>query len=158
MFKLTRKLSWTLLLFSHAVVSDCLQPKGLQHVRLPHPSLFPGVCSNSCPLSWWRHPTISSSVTPFSSCPQSFSASGSFPWVGFSYQVAEVLEVQLQHPSFQWLLKVDFLLGLTGLISFLSKGLSEVFSSTTVQKHQFLGAQPSLWSNSHIYTWLLEKP
>ena len=116
------------------------------------------VCSNSYPLSQWCHPTISSSVAPFSSCLQSFPASGSFPmsWlialggqsIGAS-AIASVLPMNIQH----WLP-----LRWTGLISLLSKGLSRVFSSTTILKHQFFGAQPSLWSNSYICTWLLEKP
>ena len=101
-----------------------------------------GACSNSCPLSQWCLPMISSSVIPFSSCLQSFPASGSFQWVSSSHQVAKVLEVQLWFP-----------LGLTGLI-LQSKGLSRVFSNTTVQKHQVFGAQPFLWSNSHIRTRL----
>ena len=130
------------------VTSNSLQPHGLQCARLPCPSLSPRVHSDSCSLSWWCYPTISSSVVPFSSCPQSFPA-----WVGSSHQVAKVLQLQLHHLSFQgW-----FPLALTDLIS-LSKGLSRVFFSTTVLKHQFFGPQPSLWSKSHICTWLLEKP
>ena len=115
--------------------------------RLPCPSVSLGVCSNSCSLSWWCHPTISSSVVPFSSCHQSFLASGSFPvsWlfvsggqsIGASAS-ASVLPVNIQDC-------------LTGLTSLQSKGLSRVFSSTTVQKHQFFGTQTSLWSNSHSY-------
>ena len=135
--------------FSCSVVSDSLQPHGLQQARLPCPSPTPRACSNSCSLSQWCHPTISSSVTPFSSCPQSFLASGSFPvnqlftsggqciWASAS---SSVLPVNIQG----W-----FPLGLTSLISLLSKGLSRVFSNTTIQKHQFVGAQSSLWSNSH---------
>ena len=134
-----------LLLFSCLVVSDSLRPHGLQHTRFPCPSLSPGVCSNSCPLSWWCYPTISSSVALFSFCPQSSPASGSL-----RNQVAKVLE--LQHQSFQLNSQGWFLLGLTGFISLLSKGLSSVFSNIAVQKHQFFGARPSLWSNSHIHT------
>ena len=125
---------------------------------LSYPSLFPGVCSNLCPFNRWCHTTISSSVIPFSSHLQSFPASGSFPmsWlfasggqsIGDSAS-ASVLPMNIQH----W-----FPSGRTGLIFLQSKGLSRVFSSTTVQRHQFFGTQPSLWSNSHIYTWLLEKP
>ena len=121
------------------------------------PSLFPEVCSNSYPLSWWCNTTISSSVAPFFSCSQSFPSSGSFPIsqlfmsdgqrTGTS-ATASVLPINTQG----W-----FPLGLTGFISLQSKGLSRVFSSTTVQKHQFFSAQPSLWSNSYIHTWLLEK-
>ena len=146
------------LLFSRSVMSDSFQPHGLQHTRLPCPSLSPKVCSNSCPLGWWCHPTVSSSVTVFSSCPQSFPASESFPtsqlftWGGQSIGTSAsvpVLPVNIQG----W-----FPLGLTGLICLLSKGLSGVSSRTTIQKHQFSGPQPPLWSNSHIRTWLLEKP
>ena len=146
-----------LLFFSHSVLFNYLQSHGLQQTRLPCPSQSPGVCSNLCPLSQWCHPTISSSVTPFSSCPPSFPASGSFPlsqlfpWGGQSIGAsasASVLPMNIQG----W-----FPLELTGLISLQSKGLSRVFSSTTVQKHQFFGTQPSLWSNSHIHTWRLEE-
>ena len=135
-----------------------LRPHGLQHTRLPCPSLSPRVYSNSCPLSQWCHPTISPSVVPFSSCPQSCPASGSFPlsWLFTSgghntgaSAPASVLPMNVQ----DW-----FPLGWTGWISLLSNGLSRVFSNTIVQKHQFFGAQPSLWYNSHIHTWLLEKP
>ena len=120
-----------LLLFSCQVVPDSLWPHGLQYSRLPHPSLFPRVCSDSCPLSWWCHPTISSSVAPCSSCPQSFSISGSFliSWLlasgGQSFRAsasASVLPMNIHG----W-----FHLGLTGLIFLLSKGLSRVFSSTS---------------------------
>ena len=131
-------------MFSHEAVTDSLRPQGLQNVTLPCSSPSPGVCSNSCPLNRWCHPIISPSVVPFSSCPQSFSASGSFPmsWpftsggqsIGAS---ASVLPVNSQ----SW-----FPLGLTGLISLLSKGLSRVFFSTTIRKHQLFNAQPSLWS------------
>ena len=131
---------------------DILQPHELQHARLSCPLPSPGACSNSCPSSWWCHPTISSSVIPFSSCPQSFPASGSFPmtWllasccqsIGAS---ASVLPMNIQ----SW-----FLLGLTGLISLqLKGGLSRVFSNTTIWKHQFFGVQSSLWSNSHMTIW-----
>ena len=130
-----------LLLFSCSVMSDSLLPHGLQHAWLPCPSLSLGVCSNSCPLSRWCHPTISSSVV-FFSCPYSFPASGSFPMsqlfalggqsTGAS---ASVLPMNIQ----DW-----FPLRLTGLISFLSKRLSRVFSNATVRKHQFFGTQPSL--------------
>ena len=139
---------------SHSVVSDSLWPHELQQARPPCPSSTPGVYSNSCPLSQWS--TISSSVVPFSSCPQSFPASGSFPvsrlftsgghTIGDS---ASVLPMNIQG----W-----FPLGLTGFISLQSKGLSRIFSNTTVQKHQFFGAQLSSQSNSHIHTRLLEKP
>ena len=143
--------------FRHSVMSDSLLPHGLQHTRPPCPSPTPRVYSNSCPLSQWCHPTISILVDPFSSCLQSFPSSGSFQmsqlftsggqstWVSAS---TSVLPMNIQ----DW-----FILGWTGYISLLSKGLSRVFSSTTVQKHQFSSAQPFLWSNSHIHTWLPEK-
>ena len=95
--------------FSQSVMSDSLQPHGLQHARLPHPSPTPRACSNSCPSSWWCHPTISSSVVPFSSCLQSFPASGSFPMSQFFYQVAKALEFQLHHKSFQWIFRTNSL-------------------------------------------------
>ena len=143
---------------SHPVVSDSLRPHESQHARPPCPSPTPGVYSNSCSLSQWCHPTISSSVIPFSSCPQSLPASGSFPmsqlfaWGGQNIGVsvsASVLPVNTQ----DW-----YPLGWTGWISLQSNGLSRVFSNTTVQMHQFLGAQLSSQSNSHIHTWPLEKP
>ena len=142
--------------FNCSIVSDSLWPHGLQHVRLPCPLPTPGACSNSYPSSWWCHPTISSSVILFSSSLQPFPASGSFPMSQFIASggqsigaSASVLPINIQC----W-----FPLGLTGLISLQSKGLSRVFSNTTVQKHQFFSTQLSLWSNSHIHTWLLEKP
>ena len=137
--------------FSHSVVSDSLRPHESQHARPPCPSPTPGVHSDSRPSSRWCHPTISSSVVPFSSCPQSLPASGSFPmsqlfaWGGRS-------------------------IGVSALASFLPKNtqdwspsewtswISRVFSNTTVQKHQFFAAQLSSQSNSHIHTWPLEKP
>ena len=131
-------------------LSDSLWLQGLQHSRLPCPSLSPRVCSNSCLLNRWFYLTILSSVIPFSSCPQSFLASGFFQWVGSSHQVYKILELQsasvLPMNVQGW-----FPLGLISLISLLSKGLSIVFSSMTIRKHQFFGTQPSLWSNSHLY-------
>ena len=101
--------------FSRSVMSDSLWPHGMQHARPPCPSLTPRVYSNSCPLSRWCHPTISSSVVTFSSCLQSFPASGSFQGVSSYNQVAKVLDIQLQHQSFQWIFKTDFLYnGLVG--------------------------------------------
>ena len=139
-----------LLLPYHSVMSNSLWHHGLQHPRLPCPSPCPRACSNSCPLSRWCHPTISSFVVPFSSCLQSFPASGSFLMsqlfassvqsIGASTS-ASVLPMNNQ----DW-----FPLGLTDLISLQSKGLSRVFSNTRAQKHQFFSAQPSLWSSSHI--------
>ena len=129
--------------FSHSVMSSALRPYGLQHTRPPCPSPTPRVYSNSCPLSWWCHPTISSSVVPFS-CLQSFPASGSYQMsqlfasggqnIGLSASTS-VLPMNIQ----DW-----FPLGWTGWISLQSKGLSRVFFNTTVQKHQFFGAQLSL--------------
>ena len=98
-----------LLLFSLSVLSEFLWPHGLQHPRSPCPSLSPRIYSNTCPLSRWCHPTISSSVVPFSSCPQSFPASGLSQWLGSSHQVAKLLEFQLQHQFFQWIFRVYFL-------------------------------------------------
>ena len=144
--------------FSRSVVSNSLQPHELQHAKLPCPSPTPGTCSDSYPLNQWCHPTASSSVIPFSSCLQSLQHQGLFQWVSSSHHVAKVLEFQLQHQSFQWLFRTDSPLGWTGWISLQSTGLSRVFPSTTVQKHQFFGTQLSFWSNSHICTWLLEKP
>ena len=141
--------------FSHSVMSNSLQPHELQHARPPSPSPTPRVHPNSCASSQWCHPAISSSV-PFS-CPQSLPASGSFPmsqlftWGGQSIGVsasALVLPMNTQDWS---------PLGWT-CISLQSKELSRVFSNTTVQKHQFFGAQPSSQSNSHIHTWPQEKP
>ena len=144
--------------FSCSVVSDSLQPHEPQHARPPCPSPTPGVYSNSCPLIQWCQATISSSVIPISSCHQCFPASGSFQMspffasrgqsTGVSASVS-VLPVNIQ----DW-----FPLRWTGWISLQSKGLSRVFSNTTVQKHQFFSAQLSLQSNSHIHTWLLGKP
>ena len=140
--------------FSRSVMSDSLRPHGLQHARLSCPSPTPR--NYLWPLSWWCHPIISSSVIPFSSCPQPFPASGSFQMSqlfasgGQSIEVsASVLPMNIQ----DW-----FPLGWTGWISLQSKGLSRVFSTTTVQKHQFFRAQLSLQFNSHIHTWPLEKP
>ena len=142
-----------------SVAKSCLtlQPQGLQSTRLLCP-LFPGLCSNSYMLSWWCYLTISSFAAPFSYCLWSFPASGSFlvSWlftsggqsIGASAS-ASVLPMNMQG----W-----FPLGLTGLISLLSKGLSRAFFSTTIWKHQFFSAHSSLWSNPHMQTWLLEKP
>ena len=144
--------------FSRSVVSDSLQPHESRHARPPCPSPTPRVHSDSRPSSQWCHSAISSSVVPFSSCPQSLPASETFPmsqlfpWGGQSTGVsasASVLPVNTQDWS---------PLGWTGWISLQSKGLSRVFSNTTVQKHQFVGAQLSSQSSSHIHTWPLEKP
>ena len=144
--------------FSRSLVSDSLRPHESQHTRPPCPSPTPRVHSNSCPSSQWCHPAISSSVVPFSSCPQSLPASGSFPrsqlftWGSQSTGVSALALVPPKNTQdwspLEW----------TGWISLQSKGLSKVFSNTTVQKHQFFGAQLSSQSNSHIHTWPQEKP
>ena len=144
--------------FSCSVVSDSLQPHELQHTRPPCPSPSPGVHPDSRSSSQWCHPAISSSGVPFSSCPQSLPASESFPmsqlftWGGQSTGISALASFlpkksQGWSPS-EW----------TGWISLKSKGLSRVFSNTTVQKHQFFSTQLSSQSNSHIHTWPQEKP
>ena len=143
--------------FSCSVFSDSLWPHRLQQARLPCSSPTPGACSNACPLSRWCHPTISSSVVPFSSCLQSFPASGSFPRSHFFASGGQSIRVSASVSVLPMNIQDWFSFRRTGLISFQSKGLSRVFSNTTVQKHQFFGAHLSLWSNSHIRTWLLEK-
>ena len=147
-----------LLLFSRSVVLDFLRRYGLQHARLPCPSLSPKVCSNSCPLSQWSHPTISFSVTFFSSCPQSFPASGSFPISWLFATVGQSIGASASGSVLPMNIQDWFPLGLTVLISLLPKGLSRVFSNTPIQKHQFFGTQLSLQSSPHIHTWLVEKP
>ena len=143
---------------SHSVVSNSLQPHESQHARLPCPLPSPGVHSDSRPSSRWCHPAISSSVIPFFSCSQSLPASESFPtsqlfsWGGQSTGVSTSASFLTKKsrgwsPS-EW----------TGWISLQSKGLSRVFSNTTVQTHPFFGSQPSSQSNSHIHTWPQEKP
>ena len=145
------------MLFSRSVVFDSLQPHGLQHARLPCPSPSPEACSNSSPLNWWcpNHlilccpllllPTIFPNIRVFSN---ELALHIRWPkYWSFSFSISPSNNIQ------DW-----FPLGLSGLISLQSKGLSGVFSNTTVQKHQFFGAQPSLWSSSHIHTWLLENP
>ena len=144
--------------FSRSVVSNSLQPHGLQHARPPCPSPTLRVYPNSCPLSWWCHPTISSSVIPFSSCLQSFPASGSFPMSQLFASGGQSIGVSASTSVLPMNTQDRSPLGWTGWISLQSKGLSRVFSNTTVQKHQFFSAQLSLWSNSHIHTWSLEKP
>ena len=147
------------------IVTAVLQSLG--HVRLfetpwttAQQALLPlsssRTCSNSRPLSRWCHPTISSSVVPFSSCLQSFPALGYFPMSWFFSSGGQ--STSISAPVLPTYIQGWFSLGLIGLISLQSEGLSRVFSNTTVQKHQFFCTQPSLWSNSHIHTWLLEKP
>ena len=148
---------FTACMFSHSVVSDSLQPHGLQHARFPCPSPSPKVCSNSCPLSWCCHPTISSSVVPFSSCLQSFQASGSFQMSWLFISGGQCIRASASASDLPINIQGWFSLWLTGLLSLQSKGLSRVFSNNTVRKHRFFGTEPSLWSNSHISTWLLEK-
>ena len=143
--------------FSHSVVSDSLQPHGLQHTRLSYASLIPGACSNSSPSSWWCIPTISSSVVPFSSCLQSFPASGCFPRSQFT-SGGQSIGISTSGSVLPKNIQDWFPLGWTDWISLQSKALSRVFTYTTVQKHQFFSAQPSLWSNSHLHAWLMEKP
>ena len=144
--------------FSHSVVSDSLRPHESKHARPPCPSPSPGVHSDSRPSSLLCHPSISSSIVPFSSCPQALSASESFPmsqlfaWGGQSTGVSALASL-LPKTSQGWSPSER-----TGWISFQSKGLSRVLSNTTVQKHQFFGTQPSSQSNFHIHTWPQEKP
>ena len=140
--------------FSHSVMSDSLRPHGLQHARPPCPSQTPGVYSNSHPLSQWCRPIISSSVVPFSSCLQSFLASGSFPVSQFFTSGGQNIGISASTSFLPMNIQDWFPLEWTGWISLLSKGLSRVFSNTIVQKYLFFGAQLSLWSNSHIHTWL----
>ena len=153
---------------SRSVMSNSLRPHELQHARPPCPSPTPGVYSNSCPSSQWCHPAISSSVIPFSSCPQSLPASGSFP-------MSQLFSIESTLPM-RWPKYWSFSVSISpsnehpGLISFrmdwldllavqdCSPRLSRVFSNTIVQKHQFFGTQLSSQSNSHIRTWPLAKP
>ena len=130
--------------FSHSVVSNSLRPRGLQHARPPCPSPTPGACSDSGPLSWWCHPTISSSVIPIFSCLQSFPTSGSFPLSQLFISGGQSIGVSASAPVLPMIIQDWFPLGWTALISLLSKGPSRVFSNTTILKHQFFGAQPSL--------------
>ena len=142
--------------FSCSFLCNTLQPHESQHARPSCPSPTPRVHSNSCPSSQWCHPAISSSVVPFSSCPQSLPASGSFPMSQFFTKGGQSIRVSASVLPMN--IKDWFPLGWTGLISLQSKGLSRVSSNTTVQKHQFFGAQVSSQANSHIHTWPLEKP
>ena len=144
-----------MLLFSHPVLFNSLRPHGLQHVRPPCPSSSPDVCPSSCPLHQWCHPAISSSNTLFSFCPLSFPASGTFP-------ISQLFTSDDQNTGASALVLPKsiqgwFPLRMTGLI-LLSKGLSGVFSSTTVWRHQFFGVLPSVQSSSHNCIWPLRKP
>ena len=138
--------------FSCSVVSDSLWPHGLQHARPPCPSPTPRVDSNSSPLSQWCHPAISSSFVPFSSHLQSFPASWSFPMTQFFTSGGQSNGVSASASVLPMNIQDWFPLGWTGWISLQSKGLSTVFSNTTVQKHQFFSAQLSSQSISHIHT------
>ena len=144
--------------FSHSVVSNSLRPHELQHTRPLCPSQTPGVYSNSCPSSRWCHPAISSSVIPFSSCPQSLPGSGSFPVSQLFTSGGQSIGVSASASLLPMNTQDWSPLGWIGWISSQSKGRSRVFSNTTVQKHQFFSAQLSSQSNSHIHTWPLEKP
>ena len=144
------------LLFSCSVLSESLWPHELQHTRLPCP-LSPGVCPNSSPLSQWYYLTVSSSVTPFS-CSQFFPASGFCPASQLFASGGQSIGGSASASVLPMNIQCWFPLGFSGLISLLSKRLSRVFSNTTNGKHQFFSAQLSLWSNSHIHSWLLEKP
>ena len=144
--------------FGCSVVSDSLQPHESQHARPPCPSPTPGVYSNSYPSSRWCHPTISSSVIPFSSCPQSFPASGSFQMSQLFASGGQSIRVSASASDLPVNIQDWSPLGWTSWISLQSKGLTRAFSNTTVQKHQFFSAQLSSQSNSHIHTWPLEKP
>ena len=155
-----------LLLSSHSVVSHSWQPHGLQHARLHCSSLSPRDCSNLCPLNQWRHPSISSFVIPFSSCLQPFPASGSFPMSQLLPSGDQNNEASASASVLPMNIQGQFLLQMTGLISSQSKGLSTVFSNTTVQKHQSFGSQAFfivqflliVQSFFIVSTWLLEKP
>ena len=144
--------------FSHSVVSDSVWPHEPQHTRPPCPSPAPGVYPNSCPSSQWCHLTISSSLVPFSSCPQSFPESGSFQMSHFFTSGGQSIGVSASASVLSMNTQDWSPLGWTGWIFFQSKGLSKVLSNITVQKHQFFSAQFSSQSNSHIHTWPLEKP
>ena len=144
--------------FSLSVMSDSLWPQGLQHASPPCPSPTPEPYAKSRPLSQWCHPTISSSVVPFSSRLQSFPTSGSFPMSQFFMSGGQSIGVSASASVLPMNIQDWFPLEWTPWISLQSKGLSRVFSNTIVQKHQFFSAQLSSQSNSHIHTWLLEKP
>ena len=138
--------------FSRSVLFDSFQPHESQHARPPCPSSTLAIHSKSCPSSPWCYPAISSSVIPFSSCLQSFPASGSFPVSQFF--TSDGQSIGASASVFPMNIQDWFSLGLIDLTPLQSKGLSRVFSNTTVQKHQFFDTQLSLWSNSHIHTWL----
>ena len=147
-----------LLLVSHSVMSDSLRPQGLQHFRLLCPSPSPVARSNSRPLCQWWHPTIPSSVIPFSSCLQSFPALGSFQMSYFFASGGQSITVSASTSVLPMNTQDWSPLGWTGWISLQSKRLSRVFPNTTVQKHLFFCSQLSLECSTHIHTWPLEKP
>ena len=142
-------------LLSH--VQLFVTPKTAACLAFPS-SPTPGICSNSCPLSQWCHPTISSSNVLFSCCLQSFPQTWSFPMSQFFASGRQSIGASASASVLPMNIQDWFPLGLTGLSSLQSKGFSRIIPNTTVQKHSFFGAQLSLWSNSHIHTWLLEKP
>ena len=143
---------------SHSVVFDSLRPHGLQQARLPSLLLSPGVFWNSCPLSWWCHPSISSSVVPFSSHLQSSPASESLQMSQFFTSGGQSVGVSASASVLPMNIQGWFPLGWTSLIPSLSKGLTGVFFSTTVWRHQLFGTLPSIRSNSHNCTWPLGRP
>ena len=150
------------LLFNHKVMPDSLWPHGLQHARVLCPSLSPGVCSNSCPLSWWCYPTNLSFAVPFSFCFQSFLTSGPFQMNQHSLKLEKIeggqnIGALVSTSVLPRNILCGFPLGLTGLISLKSKRVSRVFFSTTIEKHQFFSTESSLWSNSFVHTSLLGK-
>ena len=148
-------LHWTeFLVFVVTRLRPTLWPHGLQHATLPCPPSL-GVCSNSCPLSRWCHPTVLPSVIPFSSCPQFFLASGSFPMLGLHIRWPKYWSFSIS-PSREYSRLISFRIDWFDLLA-VQRTLKSLLN-TTVQKHQFFSAQLSLWSNSHIHTWLLEKP
>ena len=144
--------------FSHSVVSSYFCDPWAAACQASRPSPTLRAYSNSCVSSRWHHPVISSFVVPFFPCSQSFPASGSFLKSQFFTSGGQIIEVSASTSVLPMNIQDWFPLGWTGWISLQSKELSRVFSNTTVQKHQFFGAQLSLWSNSYIHTWLLEKP
>ena len=145
--------------FSLTVLSNSYRPHRIQHIRLPCPSPTPGACSNSCPWSWWCHTTMSSAVIPFSSLLNLSQHQGLFQWISSSIRWPKYWSFSFSISPSNEYSGLDWLpLGRTGWISLQCKGLSRVFSSTTVEKHQFFSTLLSLQSNSHIHTWPLEKP
>ena len=146
------------LLFRSQVMSDSSWPHGLQNARLPYPSPSPEVYPSSYPFNWWCHPTISSSVTFFHFCLQFFLASGSFPMSWLFTSGGQNTEASDSASVFPMSIQGWFPIRLTGFISLQSKGLSGVFSDTTVRRNQFFDALPSLWSSSHNHIWPLGRP